>query len=309
MKNAVVLGVNGQDGSYLADILIDHGYRVIGIGLQKSSRHVKNNNNYEYLSQDIKDSAAVSLILKKYRPDEIYHLAAIHGAAGFQYENVWDDVLDVNLKSLNAILEYARNENPAVRIAYASSAKVFGNKLVGNISIADKHHSDCLYSISKNAASDLINYYYTRHNIFGSVAYFFNHDSVRRNKKYFIPTIVAILANAIKNNNYIDEIETLDFYCNWGCAYEYMNMFMKILSLPERHELIIASDKTWYGREFVGELFKRHSLNYKDHITERNKSRLSKPYTVLIKETNKLLGLFPVKDIFSVCDDILEEFL
>jgi GDPmannose 4,6-dehydratase len=308
MKHAVVLGVNGQDGSYLAEILIDNGYYVLGIGLQESSRYLKENNNYQYISQDIKKTAAVSSILKKHKPHEIYHLAAVHGAAGFQYENVWEDVLDVNLKSLHTILEYARTEDPKARIAYASSAKVFGNKLTDNISIANQRHSDCMYSITKNAASDLINYYYARHNIFGSVAYFFNHDSIRRNKEYFIPAVVGILANAIKDNNYMDEVETLDFYCNWGCAYEYMTMFMKMLSLSDRQELIIASEKTWYGRDFVDALFKRHSLNYKNHIKERTCSQSSKLFTVSIKETTSKLGVTPDKDIFTICNDILEEY-
>jgi GDPmannose 4,6-dehydratase len=309
MKKAVVLGVNGQDGSYLAEILLGHGYNVLGIGQQESSLYIKDVINYQYMSLDIKNSKDVLSVLKAYNPDEIYHLAAVHGSAGFQYESIWADALDVNLKSLHTILEYARNDNPTTRIAYASSAKVFGNKLIGEISIANKHYPDCLYSITKNAASELSHYYYTRHNIFVSIAYFFNHDSIRRNKEYFIPTIVGILASAINDNKFVDEIETLDFYCNWGCANEYMTIFMKLLSLSARQEIIIASEKTWYGREFVEKLFKRKGLDYRNHIKERNKGILSSPFTVEITNTTKLLEVSPVKDIFSICDDILEECL
>lgn len=309
MKRAVILGVNGQDGSYLAEILLEQGYHILGIGRQSVSRYVEENKFYQYQSLDIKQTSLLLESLKLFKPTKIFHLAAVHGAAGFQYESVFNDVIDVNLKSLHVLLEYARNEDPEVRIAYASSAKVFGNKLSGTIAISNPHYSDCLYSIAKNAAGKLINYYHNKYQIYGSIAYFFNHDSPRREKEYFIPTIIRILANVLKTNNYSDEIQTLDFYCDWGSAAEYMEMFGKLLTLSEPKEVIIASGKTWHGREFVKQLFEHHGIDFEQHIKERNHNLSPELFTADINETSSILGITPSRDIFSISNEILQSLM
>ena len=87
MTKCLVIGANGQDGSYLCEILLNQGHIVYGIGKQESSRYIKSNSNFNYISCDITNTDELTSILKKNQPSEIYHVAAIHGSHGFFYED------------------------------------------------------------------------------------------------------------------------------------------------------------------------------------------------------------------------------
>lgn len=215
MTRCLVLGVNGQDGSFLAEILRAERNLVWGLGRQSASRYLSEDASFHYIQCDLRDQAKLSAVLNETAPEEIYHLAAVHGSSGFSYEPVWGSVLDVNVKSLHAVLEYSREQNRPVRIFYASSAKVFGTPLSGSISIESPKRPDCLYAVSKIAAENLLHYYRRVHGVQASIAYLFNHESVRRSAGYFIPAVMEVVRSALKRENFRTEIYTLDFYCDW----------------------------------------------------------------------------------------------
>ncbi len=176
----LVLGVNGQDGSYVAETLISQGHQVCGVDKQPISRYVDESTQFSYRCVDLRRQDRLRELLEDFHPDEAYHLAAVHGPSGFNYEEVWADALDVNVKSLHTVLEYARITNRQLRIFYASSCKVFGAPLTGRISIKSTRQSTCLYSATKLCAEHLLNHYRDKHKIEGNIGYFFNHESVRR---------------------------------------------------------------------------------------------------------------------------------
>lgn len=305
-RRSIVLGANGQDGSILVEKLLARGDFVLGLGRQINSRFVRQQSRFEYRCVDLRDPVELSRVLEAFRPTEAYHLAAVHGADGFPYEAVWADALAVNLGALHTLLEYARVHNPKIRIAYASSSKVFGSPLRGDIDESSPRRSECLYSITKNGAEELLEHYKRQHAIFASIAYLFNHESDRRGAQYFIPTIASILAKSLENPGYRKSVRTLDFYCDWGSAQEYMQWFLDLLELDTPHSIIFATGDVRYGRDFVSQVFARHGLDATQHVIEESDTSTSETFRVSVEKRQSLIARECTVDIFSVCDQILD---
>ncbi len=304
-RRSIVLGANGQDGSILVEQLLARGDTVMGVGRQPGPRFALPQEQFQYRCVDLCTPGALAAALREFRPSQAYHLAAIHGADGFPYEAVWADALAVNVGALHTVLEYARVHDPRLRIAYASSSKVFGTPLHGAIDEATPRRSECLYSITKNSAEQLIDHYAREHAIFGAVAYLFNHESERRGAQYFIPTISSILARALEDRDYRQSVRTLDFYCDWGSAHDYMQWFRELLELEAPHKVIFATGEVRYGRDFVAQLFARHGLVAADHVIENACTTDSEAFTVSVSKRQSLIAQDPCEDVFAVCDRIL----
>ena len=266
-RSTLVLGVNGQDGSYLAEHLLAEGWRVTGVGRQQSSRFVPAQTGFDYRQLDLaQDETVLLAALRETRPARIFHFAAIHGPSGFFYEPVWRDALAVNTGSAHTCLEYIRNEDREARLLFASSSKAFGQPLPARIDETSPLVSSCLYSITKNAAASLIREYRARHGIRATVAFFFNHDSPRRPPEYFLPRAVEQLARALKNKEPAPALSTLDFAFDGGSSAEYALLAHRLLELDANQDYLIATGKTWTGLELVEALFDRADLDWRDHL-------------------------------------------
>ncbi len=228
MASALVLGVNGQDGSYIAEALLDRGCAVTGIGRQAVSRWV-DPARFNYVQLDVANADPLSDLLARAMPDQIYHMAAVHGSAGHVYEDVWRQALAVNVGSVHTCLEHMRLRSPATRLFYPSSLKVFGNPPPTEIDETTPRVSSCLYSITKNAATELIHYYRAQHGSWAAVSYYFNHDSPRRPDSYFLPRLAAQIAASMRHTVPAPGVATLDFWCDWGSSREFMEMTVDLL--------------------------------------------------------------------------------
>jgi GDP-D-mannose dehydratase len=165
--------------------------------------------------------------------------------------------------------------------------------------------ASCLYAVSKITAGNLIDYYRKKHHNKASIYYLFNHESKLRNKDYFISKIVNTLKNALEDSLYRAEFQTLNFYCDWGCAIEYMKLMYDASVLDSGHDLIIASGKTTYARRLVEELFEIKGLDYRNHVVEINHLQGDiAPYQVDISNLIKTVGT-PNTDIFKVIQEML----
>lgn len=304
MTTALVLGANGQDGSYLCEILCARGFDVVGAGRQSAPRWPAPAGAYRYRPCDIADPAAVTALLRDTAPDIVFHFAAIHGAAGFDYEAAWAELHQVNTVSVHAVLAYIRTEKSGCGLVYASSAKVFGTPLPGRIDETTPRISADLYSITKNAAHALIDYYRARHSVRASVLYLFNHESVRRPSNYFIPRIAAAL-NKARSGGGKSEIHSLDFACDWGDAREYMEIAADIAERGLGEDYVLATGKTWTGLEMVGQLFARHGLDHAGHIAEIAPGGGQKFYQASNARLKEKLGRVPRRSILDVFDDFL----
>ncbi len=305
MQKALVLGVNGQDGSYLAQSLLDRGYGVIGVGRQSASRYLPPATPaFDYVPLDLTDKNGLLSILDAHRPDLAFHVAAIHGSAGFQYEPLWADLAAVNMVSLHTLLEFARTTCPNMRIVYASSSKIFGSPLKGILNETCPTFATCLYSIGKIASLELIRHYRRHHRVNGSNLFLFNHESIRRPASYFIPIIAKAIVAARQDPNFSVRVKTLDFLTDWGSAQEFMDIAVDIAERTPDTDYVMASGTTWQARAMVAKAFARHGLDSSRHIVELLEPQDSGPdFQASIDLMAQTIGRVPVKTIFDVLDE------
>lgn len=303
---AVVLGVNGQDGSYLAEHLLRRGYVVYGVARQSNSRHVPAQAGYRHVPCDMTNPVALKQVLEEAAADLVFHAAAVHGSAGFRYEPVAVETLMVNSVSVLVALEYLRCNKPDGFLFYASSAKVFSTPVSGMIDENWEKKTSCIYSFTKNSAEELISFYRQQHGIGASVAYLFQHESPRRAETYFIPRICSILYAALQGQATKGSVATLDFYCDWGAAEEYMDIAVSIATERLSDDFILASGVTWHARKFVETLFASHDLDWAEFVSEMVVENGFPPdFQVSTAHLERRLGKKPQTSILSVCDDIV----
>ena len=303
----VVFGVNGQDGSYLADTLVEQNRHVIGVGRQSSSRYLQISELFGYRQLDIADTQQVILFLNEVAPTTIFHAAAIHGASGFKYEDKWLEAHSVNTLSVHAVLEYLRLVGSG-NLVYFSSSKAFANDGSGEFSEKTKRESKCIYSITKNSASDLIRYYRIAHNVCGSTLWTFNHESPRRGPEYFIPKIVSCLSNVIYDPSYQAKVFSLNFCADWSDAQELMRIAVKVSDSKLNEDFVLASGHTTLARSLVRDLFLSFGFDYKNHIIETDVvNEFPKEWTANVTKLEAMLGCRANVLIFETCLNILYE--
>jgi GDPmannose 4,6-dehydratase len=250
MTQCLVLGVNGQDGSYIADVLLERGHAVTGVGRQAKSRWV-DAGRFDYVQLDAGNQNALDELLSKTMPDRIFHMAAVHGSAGHTYEPVWREALALNVGSVHTCLEHMRIRKPSTRLFYPSSLKVFGDPPPSKIDEATSRLSSCLYSITKNAATDLIHQYRARHQAWACVGYYFNHDSPRRGETYFLPRLAAQIAASLRGEASPPAVASLDFWCDWGSSREFMELTADLMELDSPQDVVIATGRPVHAAELA----------------------------------------------------------
>lgn len=308
----LVFGVNGQDGSYLAERLLAEGCHVVGVGRQDVSRWLSHScNNFTYHQCDLSNVNSVIEVINSFSPDYIYHAAAIHGSSGFNYEAVWYSAHAVNSLTTHAILEYCR-VNVKSRFVYLSSSKVLNFSNGDFITEDTPRKSDCIYTITKNTSASLIEYYRKHHGINASIVYTFNHESSRRSGDFFIPKIVNILKKSLDNHNYSEGVSNLSFFCDWGCAEEYMDLVFDISHKAIGSDFVMATGVTLLGKDFVNQLFSRYGLSAENHVYEispiTHQEKNQQPWHASCEKLDKLISRKPSKSVYEVCDEILNYF-
>ena len=303
MNSALVLGVNGQDGSYLAEILSERGVTVTGVGRQPASRWV-DPGRIHYVQMDVADAGALDALLVSAMPEQIYHMAALHGPAGSVYESNWRDALQLNVASVHTCLEHIRRRSPATRLFCPSSLKAFGSQPPAEIDESTPRVGSCLYSITKNAATDLIHYYQRSHSCWACVGYYFNHDSPRRPETYFLPRLVAQVSASLRQALDAPRVESLDFWCDWGSSREFMEITIDLLKLDAPQDLIVATGRPVYAADLAGELFERLG-GVVPALPSRNRN--TPPVRARLEALHRTVGRLPRYGAMDVAEWILSE--
>lgn len=310
MKKCLVLGVNGQDGSYAAEEFLGRGYDVYGVGRQDTSRWVSAQPRFSYIKLDLVDIDGYQDALIKVAPDVVCNFAALHGSAGFSYENHWHENVTTNILTIQATLEFLRTRMPKSYFYYLSSSKAFSSEICGPITEDSVRSSNCLYSIAKNCSTELITFYRKQYGIKASTIWTFNHESPRRSSNFFIPKIVRALAQALLLDKPPQEtIETLDFWCDWGSAKEFMSIVADLAQREIVDDFILASGSPVWARDFVEALFSKFHLQMSDYLVVKRhevSSTLPSNYAVPSKIRDSL-GRIPRESIESICLSILRE--
>jgi GDPmannose 4,6-dehydratase len=259
MKKALITGITGQDGSYLAELLIHKGYIVHGIRRRSSSfntgriEHLiqdqKIFNNKLYLHYgDLTDAAGLNRIITAVLPDEIYNLAA-QSHVGVSFES---PEYTANADALGAlrVLEIIRQLNSDIKFYQASSSEIFGNTPPpqSELSIFAPRSP---YGVSKLFAYWITRNYREAYGIFASNGILFNHESPRRGETFVSRKIVKSLVRISKGSNETLILGNINAIRDWGHASEYVELMWRILQLDEPVDLVIATGRSYTVKHFV----------------------------------------------------------
>jgi GDPmannose 4,6-dehydratase len=270
MPAALITGVTGQDGSYLAELLLARGYRVVGtvrdIGKLGTSRIKHLVGDLQVETADLLSQEQLQANLKKWRPDEVYNLAArAYGSELFS-----EPVLtgEVNGLGVARMLEAIRVVNPGIRFFQASSSELFARSKEVPQTETTPFDPQSPYAAAKLYAHCLTNIYRTAHGIFACSGILFNHESPRRGLE-FVTRKVTNSAAKIKLG-LIDKLKlgNLDSRRDWSYAGDVVHAMWLMLQQTTADDYVIASGETHSVRELCELAFSHLGLNYEDHVVQ-----------------------------------------
>ena len=270
MKRAIIVGCEGQDGQLLSDLLSKKGYTIIGL----DRNVIRCPKGMRFKSVDIIKSKEVSCIVKSFKPNEIYHLAAFHHSSE---DEPIDDVelfrqsYKVNVSSLVNFLDAIRKLSPKTRLFYASSSHIFGETSGGFQDENTPINPGCIYGITKAAGLFTCRLYRNKYSIFVSTGILYNHESSLREDRFVSKKIIKGALN-IKNGKQAHLVlGDLHAEIDVGYAPDYVKAMRKILSLKKGDDFIVASGKKHSILDFVKVVFEHLGLDWKQHVREDRK--------------------------------------
>ena len=268
-KVALIVGVTGQDGSYLADFLIKKNYRVIGSTRDLNSYNSKNLNylsildKIQLVSINISDYYDVLKSLSLFNPTEIYVLGA-QSSVGLSFKQPHITIESTSLGILN-ILEAIRFLNLNTKVYYASSSEVFGNT---NIVIDENTPINPVspYGVAKATASHIVRMYRESYNLFAANGFMFNHESPLRGDGFVTKKIISAAYDISKGISNELKLGDIDVYRDWGWAPEYVEAMWLMLQETVPRDFIIGTGVTKSLREFVKCTFDFFQLDYMNYV-------------------------------------------
>jgi GDPmannose 4,6-dehydratase len=295
---ALITGVTGQDGLYLAEFLLNRGYRVVGTVRHTSKAFVllpkQLQDKVELVAWDMLDGKKIADILSFYQPSEVYNLAAYSSGSGMYDEPV--DIGDVNGLAVTRILEAIRKVNVDIRFCQASSREVFGDAVESPQTETTLTNPRSPYGAAKLYADVMVKVYRQRYGIFACSAILFNHESPRRKLEFVTRKIthgaVKIklgLANKLSLGN-------MDAIRDWGYAGDYVRAMWLMLQHERADDYILATSEAHSVREFCEAAFDYLDLNYLDYVVEGSFDYRGIESTLLIGNADKArreLGWYP----------------
>ncbi len=252
-KKALITGITGQDGSYLAEFLVQKGYNVIGTTTRSLTERFPNlinvRDKIELEQLDIKNAKAIEALIKKVKPDEIYNLASVTTVT-----SPWSDPLyttDITGMLPVRILEAIRLYHPQARFFQASSAEMFKATLESPQTETTVFAPDNPYGVAKIFAHAMINLYRSNHKLFAVAGILYTHESARRRLEYVSRKITSTLGRISKGSHEVLELGNLDAKRDWGSAEDYVEAMWTMLQADIPDDFIIATGKSHNVREFV----------------------------------------------------------
>lgn len=271
MKKAVVTGITGQDGAYLAEYLLQQGYQVYGAFRRSSSVDfwrlaylgVLDHPNLHLVEFDLTDMAAALRLIAKSEPDEVYNLAA-QSFVGVSFDQ---PITTANITGLGAVhlLEAIRTVNQRIRFYQASTSEMFG--LVQEIPQSEKtpFYPRSPYGIAKLYAHWMTVNYRESYGIFGASGILFNHESPLRGKEFVTRKITDAVARIVSGMLDVLEVGNLDAKRDWGCAKEYVQGMHQMLQIEEPGTFVLATGRTETVRSFVEMSFRGVGISIEWH--------------------------------------------
>ncbi len=269
-KRALITGITGQDGSYLAEFLLEHGYEVIGMVRRTSTvnfdriTHIQD--DIEIVQGDLLDQSSLQTVLTDHRPTEVYNLAA----QSFVPTSWKQPVLTGEFTALGVtrMLEAIRTVDPAIRFYQASSSEMFGK--VQEVPQTEKTplYPRSPYGVAKVYGHWITVNYRESYNLFACSGILFNHESPRRGLEFVTRKITHGVAK-IKLGQAKDlHLGNLDAKRDWGFAGDYVRAMWLMLQQPEPDDYVVSTGETHSVREFCEIAFDHVGLDWQQHVVQ-----------------------------------------
>ena len=273
MKTALITGVTGQDGSYLADFLLSKGYRIVGLqrrtvcsvlDKQKNVEHLLENPNFFIESGDVTDSSSLWRIIGKYSPSEIYNLAAqSHVGDSFKAPI---STTEINAVAPLGILEAIRNIDSNIRFYQASTSEMFGDNADCPQNENTRFFPVSPYGISKLMAHNAVAVYRKSYGIHASSGILFNHESPRRGENFVTRKITKAAARIKLNMQDKLFLGNLKAQRDWGFAGDYVKAMWLMLQQDHPDDYVISTEETHSVQEFLTFVFDYAGLDIESHV-------------------------------------------
>ena len=268
-KTALITGITGQDGSYLAEFLLSKGYRVVGMTRRTSTEvherieHIVD--KVEIVSGDLLDQSSITAIVNDVRPDEIYNLAA----QSFVPASWAQPVLTGEFTALGAtrVLEAIRHVDPKIRFYQASSSEMFGKVVEVPQNETTPFYPRSPYGVAKVYGHWITVNYRESFDIFACSGILFNHESSRRGKEFVTRKITDGVARIKRGVSKELRLGNLDAQRDWGFAGDYVRAMWMMLQHHVADDFVIATGRTHSVREFVRIAFEAAGLgSYEPYV-------------------------------------------
>lgn len=277
MKTALVTGITGQDGSYLAELLLDKNYKVVGLHRRSSTnnferiKHLVGHNNFLLEEFDLTDPSGINRIVDQYKPQEFYNLGAqSHVGTSFKQPTT---TIEINTVGVVNILESIRNLSPSTKFYQASTSEMFGrNFTLGEFGGQYQDEKTLMlpqspYGVAKLASYHMVEIYRSSYNIFGCSGILFNHESPRRGENFLTRKVTKYIGKLLKGQASGPlKLGNLDAQRDWGHAKDYVRAMYLMLQQDVPSDFVIATGKTRSVKEFVETAFRLANLDYQNHV-------------------------------------------
>jgi len=285
---ALILGISGQDGAYLAQFLLHKGYKVYGTSRDVQMASFQNLvrlgvlDEIELFSVAINDFRSVLQIIMKVEPDEIYNLAG-QSSVGLSFEQPVETFESISVGNLN-LLESIRFFSNSVKLYNACSGECFGNTNGEAANESTPFRPRSPYAVAKAAAFWGLANYREAYGLFACSGILFNHESPLRPERFVTQKIVAAACRIASGSKEKLILGNIDIQRDWGWAPEYVQAMWLMLQQDKPDDYVIATGETNSLKDFVCAVFSKLEMNWHDHV-EYN-SDLLRPTDILISRAN-----------------------
>lgn len=296
MKTALITGITGQDGSYLAELLLEKGYRVHGLVRPASMEDDANKlRNISPFARDLvlhKGSVdsypSISGVIRNVAPDELYHLAA-HSYVSYDFETEFSTIQS-NGTATHYVLAAIKEFAPHCKMYFAGSSEMFGLCKTAPQNEETPFNPRSVYGISKVMAYHLVNNYRNHFGIQACVGFLYNHESPRRGFQYVTRKITSHAAKIKRKKLDKLVLGNLNARRDWGYAKDYVEAMWRMLQYGINKDYVIASGTLHSVRDFLEIAFDCAGLDYRDYVEVNEKFFRMDEDVPLLGDAQKAIG-------------------
>ncbi|MEI7784010.1 MAG: GDP-mannose 4,6-dehydratase [Betaproteobacteria bacterium] len=281
---ALICGVAGQDGSYLAKLLLSKGYEVVGtsrdamVASTSNLQHLGVRHDVSLVSMAINDFRSVLRVLQHHKPDEIYNLAG-QTSVGLSFEQPVEAIESIAQGTLN-MLESIRFIDRPVRFYNAGSSECFGDTPNGPANEDTPFQPRSPYAVAKASAHWLVRNYREAYGLYACTGILFNHESPLRPERFVTQKIIQGAARIAQKKDSVLELGNIEIQRDWGWAPEYVEAMWQMLRQERADDFVIATGTTRSMAYFIERAFAWFGLDWQAHVRFNNELRRPSDITI-----------------------------